>query len=66
MASMDSISRNLMLDSLKEYAKRRIPYDLIRELDEKNEFPAEILKEMYQHDVLGLHLLMVPAEYGGV
>jgi len=66
MASMDTISRNLMLDSLKEYAKRRIPYDLLRELDEKNEFPAEILKEMYQHDVLGLHLLMVPAEYGGV
>ncbi|HAN04671.1 MAG TPA: acyl-CoA dehydrogenase [Elusimicrobia bacterium] len=66
MASMDAISRNLMLDSLKEYAKRRIPYDLIRELDEKNEFPAEILKEMYQHDTLGLHLLMVPAEYGGV
>jgi alkylation response protein AidB-like acyl-CoA dehydrogenase len=63
---MDAISRNLMLDSLKEYAKRRIPYDLVRELDEKNEFPAEILKEMYRHDVLGLHLLMVPAEYGGV
>ena len=36
MASMDTISRNLMLDSLREYAKRRIPFDLIRELDEKN------------------------------
>ena len=66
MASIDTISRNLMLDSLREYAKRRIPFDLIRELDEKNEFPADILKEMYEHDVLGLHLLMVPAEYGGV
>jgi len=66
MASMDSISRNLMLDSLKEYAKRRIPYDLIRELDEKNEFPAQILKEMYDRDTLGVHLLMIPEEYGGV
>ena len=66
MASIDAISRNLMLDSLKEYAKRRIPYDLVRELDEKNEFPEDILKEMYDHDVLGLHLLMIPAEYGGV
>ena len=66
MASMDVISRNLMLDSLKEYAKRRIPYDLIRELDEKNEFPAQILKEMYDRDTLGVHLLMIPEEYGGV
>ena len=66
MASIDPISRSLMLDSLREYAKRRIPFDLIRELDEKNEFPTEIMKEMYDHDILGLHLLLVPAEYGGV
>ncbi|MCM2267786.1 MAG: acyl-CoA dehydrogenase family protein [Elusimicrobiales bacterium] len=66
MASMDAISRNLMLDSLREYAKRRIPFDLIRELDEKNEFPAQILKEMYDRDTLGVHLLMIPEEYGGV
>jgi alkylation response protein AidB-like acyl-CoA dehydrogenase len=66
MASIDAISRNLMLDSLKEYAKRRIPYDLVRELDEKNEFPADILKEMYDPEILGVHLLMIPEEYGGV
>ena len=65
MASMDTISRNLMLDSLREYAKRRIPFDLIRELDEKNECPTEILREMYDKDSLGVHLLMIPEEYGG-
>ncbi len=66
MPSMDAISRGLVLDSLKEYAKRRLPYDLIRELDHANEFPAEILKEMYDPAVLGVHLLMIPEEYGGV
>ena len=66
MASIDAISRGLMLDSLREYAKRRIPYDLIRELDQKNEFPADILREMYDRDILGVHLLMIPEEYGGV
>ncbi len=66
MASIDAISRGLMLDSLREYAKRRIPFDLIRELDEKNEFPADILKEMYDPAILGVHLLMIPTEYGGV
>jgi len=55
-----------MFDSLKQYAKRRIPYDLLRELDRKNEFPADILKEMYDTDILGIHLLLIPSEYGGL
>lgn len=66
MPSMDAISRGLVLDSLKEYAKRRLPYDVIRDLDQANEFPAEILKEMYDPAVLGVHLLMIPEEYGGI
>ncbi|MFH1620017.1 MAG: acyl-CoA dehydrogenase family protein [bacterium] len=66
MASMDTVTRSLMLDSLREYAKKNIPFDLIRELDRKNEFPDKILKEMYDPDILGVHLLMIPAEYGGL
>jgi len=63
---MDAISRNLMLDSLRDYAKKHIPYDLIRDKDQANEFPAEILKDMYDHSILGVHLLLVPEEHGGV
>lgn len=63
---MDAVTRNLMLDSLREYAKRKIPFDLLREHDQKNEFPDKILKEMYDPKVLGVHLLMIPAEYGGL
>ncbi|HAF94865.1 MAG: acyl-CoA dehydrogenase [Elusimicrobia bacterium GWC2_51_8] len=66
MASIDAISRNLMLDSLREYAKRRLPFDFIRRHDTDNEFPAEILKEMYDPAILGVHLLMIPVKYGGV
>ncbi len=66
MPSMDAISRNLMLDSLRDYAKKHIPYDLIRDKDQANEFPAEILKDMYDHSILGVHLLLVPEEHGGV
>jgi len=63
---MDAISRNLMLDSLRDYAKRRLPYDFIRQHDADNEFPAEILKEMTDPAILGVHLLMIPTKYGGV
>jgi len=66
MPAIDTISRGLMLDSLREYAKRKIPFDLIRDLDTKNEFPAAILDEMYDHDVLGIHLMLIPREHGGM
>ncbi|WP_178338099.1 acyl-CoA dehydrogenase family protein [Candidatus Avelusimicrobium facis] len=66
MAKNDLITRNLMLDSLKQYAKNRISHEFIRQHDAKNEIPLEILKEMYDHDTLGVHLLLIPEEYGGL
>jgi len=66
MANLDTVSRELMLDSLKEYAKRRLPFDFLRENDEKNRFPEEILREMYDINVMGIHLLLIPREYGGL
>lgn len=62
----DTITRNLMLDSLKVYAKRKINYDFIRENDRENRCPVDILKEMYEHTVLGVHLIAIPKEYGGL
>lgn len=66
MPNLDTVSRELMLDSLREYAKRRLPFDFLRENDEKNRFPEEILREMYDIDVMGIHLLLIPKEYGGL
>ncbi|MDD4005353.1 MAG: acyl-CoA dehydrogenase family protein [Elusimicrobiaceae bacterium] len=64
--AIDTVSRNLMLESLKKYAERRLPYDTIRELDCANQFPAEILREMYDPGILGVHLLLIPREHGGL
>lgn len=45
----------------REFAEKEIiPY--ARELDEKEEFPCEILKKLH---AVGLHDLAVPEEYGG-
>lgn len=66
MPTLDPITRNLMLDSLKEYAKRKLPYEFLRELDARNECPVEILREMYDPKVLGIHLVAIPKEYGGI
>jgi len=66
MASMDTLSRELMLDSLRNYAKKNLTHEFLKEMDDKNEFPAEILKQMYDQSILGVHLLLIPKEYGGI
>lgn len=66
MSKIDPVTRELMLDSLKHYAKNKIPFEFIRQCDAKNEFPAELIKDMYKKDVLGVNLLLIPEEYGGL
>lgn len=66
MSKIDAVSRELMLDSLKHYAKTKIPFDFIRQCDAKNEFPADLIKDMYKEDVLGVNLLLIPEEFGGL
>lgn len=66
MPKIDTVTRNLMLDSLKHYAQDNISFDFIREHDAKNEIPLPLLKDMYDPKVLGVHLLLIPVEYGGV
>ena len=66
MPSMDTLSRELMLDSLRAYAKKNLTHEFLKEMDDKNEFPAEILKQMYDQSILGVHLLLIPKEYGGI
>ncbi|MDR1123306.1 MAG: acyl-CoA dehydrogenase family protein [Elusimicrobiota bacterium] len=66
MSKIDLTTRELMLESIKHYAKTKIPFDFVREHDAKNLFPAELIKDMYRHDVLGVNLLLIPEEYGGL
>ncbi|MDR0291222.1 MAG: acyl-CoA dehydrogenase family protein [Elusimicrobium sp.] len=66
MPKIDVITRNLMLDSLKHYAKDNISFNFLREHDAKNEMPLELIKQMYDPKILGLHLLLIPVEYGGL
>ena len=60
MSKIDLTTRELMLDSIKHYAKTKIPFDFIRGHDATNTFPAELIKDMYKHDVLGVNLLLIP------
>ena len=56
----------LSLKSLREFAKKRLPDETLIELDEKDECPIEIVRHMCSPDKIGIQLLFIPEEYGGM
>jgi len=56
----------LSLKSLRDFAKKQLPDEKLIELDEKDECPIEIVRQMCDPDQLGIQLLMVPEECGGM
>lgn len=56
----------LSLKSLKEFAKKRLPDETLIELDERDECPIDVVRDMCSPDKLGIQLLFIPEEYGGM
>ena len=56
----------LSLKSLRDFAKKRLPDEVLIELDEKDECPLEIVQHMCSPDKLGIQLLFIPEEFGGM
>ena len=56
----------LSLKSLREFAKKRLPDEELIDLDERDECPLEIVRHMCSPDKLGIQLLFIPEEYGGM
>jgi alkylation response protein AidB-like acyl-CoA dehydrogenase len=55
----------LSLKSLRDFAKKRLTDEKIRELDERDECPLEIVRHMCSPDQLGIQLLFIPEDCGG-
>lgn len=56
----------LSLKSLRDFAKKRLPDEVLRDLDDRDECPLEIVRHMCDPDQLGIQLLFVPEEFGGM
>ena len=56
----------LSVKSLKDFAKKRLPDEVLRDLDHRDECPLEIVRHMCSPDKLGIQLLFVPEEFGGM
>src|SRR3954470_17225239 len=54
------------LKSIDDFAARELPDSVLIELDERDEFPEELVRRMSSGDELGLQLVFVPFERGGM
>ncbi len=61
---LDRESLDMLLDTLRTFAAKRLDLATLLELDEKNRFPIEIIRELLEE--IGLHLLFIPEEHGGL
>ena len=62
---LDDDTLDMVLDSIDKYAKSRLPDSVLLELDTEDRFPEEIVRGMCG-DELGVSLLFIPEEYGGM
>src|SRR5215475_16000415 len=56
----------LSLKSLRDFAKKRLPDQELIDLDARDECPIEIVRHMCSPDKLGIQLLFIPEEFGGM
>ena len=57
--------RQMILDLIAKLKTRMLTPERIRELDETEEFPLEIVQKLLSPEI-GLQLLFIPEEYGGL
>ncbi len=62
---LDVETLDFTLESIDEFARRELPDSSLIELDEKDEFPEELVRRMCGEE-LGIQLLFIPEEFGGM
>ncbi len=62
---LDKETLELTLAALREFAASKLTNEKLLELDARDEFPLDIVREMCGQG-LGIHLLFIPEEFGGM
>jgi alkylation response protein AidB-like acyl-CoA dehydrogenase len=66
MARLDADVLDQILSTLREYAEKNLPAQTLLDLERGHEFPEKVMKDLYDPAQIGLHLLTVPEEQGGL
>jgi alkylation response protein AidB-like acyl-CoA dehydrogenase len=62
---MDHETFSIVFDTLKKIERDKLPLEKKLEMDERGDFPEDLIRFMLGPDI-GLHLIFIPAEYGGL
>jgi alkylation response protein AidB-like acyl-CoA dehydrogenase len=65
LAGLDPESRQMVLETVAQLKKKLLTKEKILELDRREVFPEELIREMLGPEI-GLQLLMIPEAYGGL
>jgi alkylation response protein AidB-like acyl-CoA dehydrogenase len=65
MNGLDGATLSMTLDAIRDFTAARLPDRVLLELDQRDECPEDIVRAM-SGDELGISLLFVPEEYGGM
>jgi alkylation response protein AidB-like acyl-CoA dehydrogenase len=65
LKGLDEDSLQMVLDTVGQVRKRLLPKETILDFDKNNTFPEKIIRTMLGPEI-GLHLLFIPEEYGGM
>jgi alkylation response protein AidB-like acyl-CoA dehydrogenase len=66
MARLDAEMLEQILTTLREYAESNLPPARLLEIELGHEFPEKVMKDLYDPAQIGLHLLTIPEEFGGL
>ena len=66
MARLDAEMLDQILTTLREYAEKNLPPSKLLEIELGHEFPEKVMKDLYDPGQIGLHLLTIPEEFGGL
>jgi alkylation response protein AidB-like acyl-CoA dehydrogenase len=66
MARLDAEMLDQILTTLREYAEKNLPPATLLAIERGHEFPEKVMKDLYDPGQIGLHLLTIPEEFGGL
>lgn len=66
MVGLDAETRKMVLETIASYGKKNITHERMIDLDTRNEFPHDIMGDLYDPEKVAVNLLMIPEKYGGL
>lgn len=66
MVGLDKETRQMVVETIRDYGRKNLPHSKLIELDTENKFPADVMKDLYDPDKVACNLIMIPEKYGGL